>query len=227
MWEQTSPMSPASSAASGRSWLALGAASQLVGVDPDTLRRWADEGRVEVFHTPGGHRRFRRRSLERLVRSGGHERATLGGLGITPDRLAAVYRRRYARHRAGSPDPREFVRPAEREVFRVEGRRLVEALLLRLDAVDAPAGAAALQDASGLVIALGRRLATSGTSLTDAVALFVAARQPFLAEVGALARRRALDPEQLARLYEEASTLFDRLLLVFIDGHRGTSGERP
>ena len=189
MWEQTSPMSPASSAASGRSWLALGAASQLVGVDPDTLRRWADEGRVEVFHTPGGHRRFRRRSLERLVRSGGHERATLGGLGITPDRLAAVYRRRYARHRAGSPDPREFVRPAEREVFRVEGRRLVEALLLRLDAV--------------------------------------AARQPFQAEVGALARRRALDPEQLARLYEEASTLLDRLLLVFIDGHRGTSGERP
>lgn len=207
------------------SWLALGAASRLVGVDPDTLRRWADEGRVEVFHTPGGHRRFRRRSLDRLVRTGSHDRATLGGLGITPDRLAAAYRRRYVRHRAGSPDPREFVRPAEREVFRVEGRQLVEALLRRVDAADEPSRQTALDEASALVIALGHRLAISGTSLTDAVALFVAARQPFLAEVGLLARRRALDPEQLTRLYEEASALLDRLLLDFIDGHRGTPEE--
>jgi hypothetical protein len=212
--------------ASGPAWLALGPASRLIGVDPDTLRRWADEGRVEVFHTPGGHRRFRRRSLERLVRSGGNDRATLGGLGITPDRLAAVYRRRYVRHSAGSPDPREFVRPEEREVFRVEGRRLVDALLRRIDAADEPSRQTALDEASALVIALGQRLAISGTSLTDAVALFVAARQPFLAEVGLLARRRALDPEQLARLYEEASALLDRLLLDFIDGHRGTPEER-
>jgi excisionase family DNA binding protein len=218
-------MSPVRTPAPDASWLALGAASRLVGVDPDTLRRWADDGRVEVFHTPGGHRRFRRRSLERLVRTGGHDRATLAGLGITPDRLAAVYRRRYVRHQAGAPDPRAFVRPAEREVFRVEGRQLVEALLLRLDAVDALTGAAALDEAAGLVSALGRRLAASATSLTDAVALFLAARQPFLAEVGALARRRALDPEQLARLYEEASTLLDRLLLDFIDGHRGAPEE--
>ena len=28
-------------------WLALGAASRLVGVAPDTLRRWADSGKVE------------------------------------------------------------------------------------------------------------------------------------------------------------------------------------
>jgi excisionase family DNA binding protein len=220
-----SRMSPVRSPAPDAAWLALGAASRLVGVDPDTLRRWADDGRVEVFHTPGGHRRFRRRSLERLVRTGGHGRATLAGLGVTPDRLAAAYRRRYVRHRAGVPDPRAFVSPDEREVFRVEGRQLVEALLLHLDAVDAPAGAAALDEATGLVSALGRRLAASATSLTDAVALFVAARQPFLAEVGALARRRAMDPEQLGRLYEEASSLLDRLLLDFIDGHRGTPEE--
>ena len=218
-------MPPVRAPAPDAAWLALGAASRLVGVDPDTLRRWADDGRVEVFHTPGGHRRFRRRSLERLVRTGSHDRATLVGLGITPDRLAAVYRRRYVRHPAGAPDPRAFVRPEEREVFRVEGRQLVQALLVRLDAVDAPAGAAALDEAAGLASALGRRLAASATSLTDAVALFVAARQPFLAEVGALARRRALDPEQLARLYEEASMLLDRLLLDFIGGHRGTPEE--
>ena len=48
-------------------WLALGAASRLLGVAPDTLRRWSDSGRVESFTTPGGHRRFLRSSLETLI----------------------------------------------------------------------------------------------------------------------------------------------------------------
>ena len=46
-------------------WLSLGPASRLVGVDPDTLRRWADDGRIEAYVTPGGHRRFDRRAIER------------------------------------------------------------------------------------------------------------------------------------------------------------------
>jgi excisionase family DNA binding protein len=50
--------------------LALGEASRMLGVDPDTLRRWADEGRVPAFTTPGGHRRFERRALERLIAAG-------------------------------------------------------------------------------------------------------------------------------------------------------------
>jgi hypothetical protein len=75
--------------------LALGPASRLIGVDPDTLRRWADDGRVEVSITPGGHRRFHRRSLERLLRAGSDERPTLARLGGTPQRLTAAYRRTY------------------------------------------------------------------------------------------------------------------------------------
>ena len=37
----------------GREWLSLGPASRVVGVDPGTLRRWADDGRVVSFTTPG------------------------------------------------------------------------------------------------------------------------------------------------------------------------------
>src|SRR5512147_2537487 len=61
-------------------WLSLGPASRLVGVDPDTLRRWADDGRVEVFVTPGRHRRFDRRALERLASSGRGETRSLASL---------------------------------------------------------------------------------------------------------------------------------------------------
>lgn len=39
-------------------WLPLREASKQMGVSPQTLRLWADEGRVPSYRTPGGHRRF-------------------------------------------------------------------------------------------------------------------------------------------------------------------------
>ena len=47
-------------------WLTLEQASDLLGVHPTTLRRWADEGAVDAFLTPGGHRRFRLVDLEQF-----------------------------------------------------------------------------------------------------------------------------------------------------------------
>lgn len=41
------------------SWLSLRQASEKMGVSFATLRAWADEGRIQSYRTPGGHRRFR------------------------------------------------------------------------------------------------------------------------------------------------------------------------
>lgn len=37
-------------------------------VTPDTIRKWAEAGRIQVFKTPGGHRRIRREDLLRFLR---------------------------------------------------------------------------------------------------------------------------------------------------------------
>lgn len=50
-------------------WLSLREASELIGVHPSTLRRWADAGRIACTRTPGGHRRFRRVVLDRFMHS--------------------------------------------------------------------------------------------------------------------------------------------------------------
>lgn len=218
-------MPPARAVANDGNWLSLGPASALVGVDPDTLRRWADEGKVETFITPGGHRRFARNSLARIQRAGGRERATLTGLGVTADRLTATYRRTYKRAVPGRPDARTFVTEDDRAIYRDEGRLLIGALVRHLDADDVANRDAAFDEAAAIVRSHAVRLAHLSASLTDGVALFVAARQPFLAEVGTLARRRSLDPGQLTRLYEEATVVLDRLLLEFVDAYRQTSEE--
>jgi excisionase family DNA binding protein len=48
-------------------WVTLQEASMLLGVATSTLRRWGDTGRVPMKRTLGGHRRFSRTAIDRLV----------------------------------------------------------------------------------------------------------------------------------------------------------------
>ncbi len=48
-------------------WLSLKEASELIGVHPSTVRRWADAGTIPCTRTPGGHRRFRRAALSQYL----------------------------------------------------------------------------------------------------------------------------------------------------------------
>ncbi len=125
----------------------------------------------------------------------GPARARWPSMGATPERLSKVYHRSYAATDASADHVRTAVADADREVYRLDGRRLVTALVAHLDADPADVGARARSeaDAAELVDDLARRLAPSGTSLTESVGLFVAARRPFLAELAGLGRRRALD----------------------------------
>jgi excisionase family DNA binding protein len=203
--------------------LSLGPASRLLGVGPDTLRRWADEGRVTAWTTPGGHRRFERRVLERMAaeRRPGAVIRPLASMGASPARLRRVYRQHYA-DATGVQAPVLTRDEHERTVFRRDGRRLIETLVAYLDASDDQSIRASMEaEAIGLVEHHAIRLAQRDVSLTEAVALFVGARQPFLAEIAGLGRRRSLDPARLAGLYQDASALLDRLLLRFIAVHQG------
>ena len=41
-------------------------AADLLSVHPATLNRWADEGKVRYWMTPGGQRRYRRSDIEAI-----------------------------------------------------------------------------------------------------------------------------------------------------------------
>jgi excisionase family DNA binding protein len=198
--------------------LSLGPASRLLGVNPDTLRRWADVGRVASFATPGGHRRFSRAELSRLAAARSMPRQSLSRLGATPERLARAYARSY---RSGEDlrSTRGFER-VDRDRFRDEGRRLVGALLAYLDAPSAAARRRCERDAAEAVRATGRRLAAIGVDLEGAIATFVGARRPFMAELATIGRRRALDAGAITSLYDDATALLDRLLLELVGGFR-------
>jgi excisionase family DNA binding protein len=205
--------------------LSLGPASRLLGVDPDTLRRWADEGRIDVFTTAGGHRRFHRATVERILEARRHDATLrLATLGATADRLSRAYRRGYSTG-AEAGDVRAAIPAAEHDAFRDGGRRLVGALLEHLDATEEAGRARAEAAAVAATDELTDRLAAAGIAPDEAVSLFVAARRPFLTELGAIARRRALDPDRLIAIYDSSSSLLDRLLIRLVSRYPRVTAE--
>jgi excisionase family DNA binding protein len=47
-------------------WLSLDEAAKRLNVHPTTVRDWADKGRIRIYRTPGGHRRFSEADVSEL-----------------------------------------------------------------------------------------------------------------------------------------------------------------
>jgi DNA-binding transcriptional MerR regulator len=199
-------------------WLGLGEASRLLGVAPGTLRRWSDTGQLVAFTTPGGHRRYRRSSLERLIPAERQGRPSIVRSGMTPARLARVYRRE-ARSTSRQLDWVVGLTGEQRDWFRHHGRRLAEALLANLDSEDDELAAASLADATGEAADYGRMAAELGVSLSVAVESFLRFRLPFMHQLALVARRRDLGGAATAELMEDAERLMDRLLVAAMNAH--------
>ncbi|MGE5619620.1 MAG: MerR family transcriptional regulator [Sphingomonadaceae bacterium] len=108
------------SATTRTKWLTLEQASERLGVHPTTLRRWADDGAVDAFLTPGGHRRFRLADLERFEQEHHLSRCPIAPRGRLLDHAIA-----HTRHDIPSQRWVAAYGEAERETQRRLGRRLI------------------------------------------------------------------------------------------------------
>ena len=215
--------------ASRSEWLALGEASNLLGVAPGTLRRWSDAGRVVAFTTPGGHRRYRRAALEGLLPAEKPIRLPLARGGLTVARLARAYRHE-ARVAAGVMPWLDGLTDSQRDWFRTHGRQLAELLLVHLDAASVDDAVESLRRASEDAAGYGRMAAQLGLSLSQAVEGFLQFRRPFLHQLATSAAARQLDAAATTELMEKTDRAMDRLLMAAMAGHgvqRATASFKP
>jgi excisionase family DNA binding protein len=206
-------------------WVGLSEASHLLGVSPATLRRWSDAGRLRVFTTPGGHRRFSRGALERLLPADRSRRPSITGAGLTPSRIARSYRR--ARQDATPELPWVLALTDEQRVlFRERGQVLAARLLQYLDATQPETAAHHLKEASVTAGEYGQGAATLGLSLSQTVEGFLRFRAPFHHELAVAARRRGFDTSETTDLLETTERAMDRLLVATMKGHGSVAGPR-
>jgi excisionase family DNA binding protein len=199
-------------------WIGLGEASRLLGVAPGTLRRWSDSGQVPAFTTPGGHRRYRRAALERLIPADRQARPSLTRSGMTPSRLARAYRKE-ARSAARTMPWIFQLSDEQREWFRDHGRRLAEALLGHLDGSDPESAEQSLAVATAEAAEYGRVASRMNVSLSQAVEGFLQFRRPFLHQLALVSRRRGFDTPATTDLLEAADRAMDRLLVAAMSAH--------
>ena len=204
-------------------WVGLSEASQVLGVSPATLRRWSDAGRVRVFTTPGGHRRFSRTALKRLLPVDRSRRPAIGGGGLTASRIARTYRR--ASREAAPELPWVLtLTDDQRVLFRERGHLLAASLLQHLDATQPESAQHHLKAASVSAAEYGQMAASLGLSLSQTVEGFLRFRAPFHQELAIAARRNGFDTTETTDLLVAAERAMDQLLVATMTGHGLATG---
>lgn len=50
-----------------RDFLSIGMAAKLLNTCVSTVRKWCDEGKINFYYTPGGHRRIYLKEIEQYI----------------------------------------------------------------------------------------------------------------------------------------------------------------
>ena len=206
-------------------WISLSEASRVLGVSPATLRRWSDAGRLRVFTTPGGHRRFSRSSLERLLPADRSRRPSIGAGGVTATRIERAYR--HVRREVGPDLPWVLtLSDDQRRLFRERGQAMAESLLQYLDAAQPETAQHHFAEAMAAAEDHGAVAAGLGLSLSQTVETFLRLRAPFHQELAVAARRRGFDTPEMSDLLGAAERAMDQLLVATMDGHRRATDDQ-
>jgi excisionase family DNA binding protein len=187
-------------------WVTLGRACDILGVDESTLRRWADAGRLRVYRTPGGHRRFALGNLEELVASEAKpEKGDIGRLAFA--KIRSELRR--ARQQEGGWYA--SVTDADREKLRDLGRRLVTMVSAYITRRHSNPGL--FGEARDVGRQYGRILSDAGMPLPNAVEAYIGFRKQIDETTRQAASRNALPIEDALDACGQVHALGDQVLL--------------
>ncbi len=199
-------------------YLSLSAASKLLGVHSTTLRRWADEGAVPVYVTPGGHRRFARRDIEALAARRPVSAQVLGNawaaraLAQTRHELAAP---------AGRPAWLASISDEERAAWRRIGQQLMGVVLHYINSPHDD------EDLLGEARRLGGEYAArarqAGMPLTAALEAALFFRDSLVEAAMGLPEEAHLRPEASARLLRRISRVANEVHLAVAASYQQAS----
>jgi excisionase family DNA binding protein len=187
-------------------WVTLGRASEILGVDESTLRRWADSGRLRVYRTPGGHRRFSVVNLEEMLTGEGRHQNS-----DEIERMAvAKIRRQLQRARHQEDGWYATLSEANRQKLRDQGRRLIEMVGEYLSKRSRRSGL--LEEALEIGSTYGRILLDAGLPLPSAVGAYIGFRRTMDETTRQAAVRESLPMEEALEACGQVHALGDQVL---------------
>ena len=201
-------------------WLSIDAACKLLGVDQSTLRRWSDSGKIPVFRTPGGHRRYNEEDLRALVR--GEPRRRRVSRQVLTTMSMSAYEHDYIRQAQSRPWYRAYDQRTLDEL-RPLGRRMVDLTIRYISS----------RGERGDIIAESREIgheygccsARIGLSTAEALEAFLFFRTPVVQAVTHYIEDENVPTRRAARITSELTHFLDAVLIETVRAHQeGTEG---
>lgn len=198
-------------------YLSLSAASKLLGVHASTLRRWADEGAVPVYITPGGHRRFARADILALA-----SRRPLPSQSISSvlASKALAQTRNELAHSSSAPAWMHAMSEQERGAWRRIGQQLMGVVLRYVSTHDEQSPL--LDEARAIGHSYARLARAAGLPLTDAIAAALFFRDSLVEAAMDLPEEAHVRPAESARLLRRISRVANEVQLAVVSGYETT-----
>ncbi len=193
-------------------WLTLSEAATLLGVHPNTVRNWADQGQIPVHRTQGGHRRFNRSEVE-LWQHCQEDPATPNAQSVVQNALKHT-RFQIAEGKLEAEAWYNKLDDEARTQYRQSGRNLMHGLIAYLSAEDNAASAEARS--------LGYEYASRGRrchlSVLDATQAFLFFRNSLLeAMLSAYESAAVNSPHAWSGMFRKVSAFTDQIMLTLLE----------
>jgi hypothetical protein len=195
-----------------------------VGVGPDTLRRWADTGKVESYQTPGGHRRFLRSGLEAMINAPRRHRYGMERLADSAQTMVGELHRRMQRTGYAGQPWQARLNARQRGECRRWGQRTFNLVIEYVAAEKRSERSLLLEEAERMGKLYGAEASGAGLSLAETVEAFLFFRSPVLEAIGTQLRRRAAEVTDVTNAYREANHAIDRVLVALVSSHTERAG---
>jgi len=201
---------------SQESLVSISEASRILGVSEAALRQWTDEGKVNAFITPGGHRRYSRVELRKFMSS--HHKV-LGIKDLVAGLEGTAHRHReIARMSLGHTTWYHQIGEESQSQLADLGRHLLK-LIIRY--VNEPSKR---EDILEMIIGVGRDfgtvLAKLGLPLTDSVTAFIQHRSPVMDAATHLLNKREAVTGRVMRVIPLVNQAMDKALVALVAAHQ-------
>jgi excisionase family DNA binding protein len=203
-----------------KDWYSLTEASELMGVHPSTLRRWADAGSIPHLRTPGGHRRFRAADLTTWMQGGQtaalasqSDRLVRAALGHTRQEIAA-------KRVSGEAWYRAFAAEQDREQMRAMGQQLFGLAIQYM--VRAHHHEPVLQDARSIGAFYGEQCEGRGVGLADTMRAMFFFRESLLEATQADPFATGETGGEALRIYRQLYHFLDEVMVACLTSYEAS-----
>jgi excisionase family DNA binding protein len=204
-------------------FLGVSKASELLGISETTLRRWTDEGRIRVFVTPGGHRRYSANELRQFMQA----RRAVQGMSSIASHLedTAPIHRSTAQIDICAALPNAHLPKESQERLARCGRQLLNLVIQYM------IHPTKREEAMHLVRQVGqehgRTLASMGFPLVDSVEAFTKHRNLLVEAAVKFARKGHVPSERAVSAVPLVTRVLDEALISLVAAHQSYRPATP